>query len=177
MESSSSSTINEPHPDDEGDERDEAAEAEAFFGGDEPAEHDEGEQAVVEASTEKAVEDPPPQSAPSAKPDPEPEPEPAKTGSTEREYIVFQRVPLTEKVLKHLLAAIEKGDAPTPRPAYFELHRATTRNDRQAIAEAYGENRDALGERCQLAAVSSRSFKERTVAPRIPVQRTDISIS
>lgn len=171
MESSSSSTINEPHPDDEGDERDEAAEAEAFFGGDEdgPAEHDEGEQAVVEASTEKSV--------PSAKPDPEPEPEPAKTGSTEREYIVFQRVPLTEKVLKHLLAAIEKGDAPTPRPAYFELHRATTRNDRQAIAEAYGENRDALGERCQLAAVSSRSFKERTVAPRIPVQRTDISIS
>jgi hypothetical protein len=99
-----------------------------------------------------------------------------QSGALEREYIVFQRVPLTERILKSLLKQIEDGNAPEPRVAYLELSRRTTRNDKQAVAQTYGEHKSALGDKCELAAVSSRSFKVRKVAPR-QVVTSDISIS
>jgi hypothetical protein len=172
------STINEKHPDDD--------EAAAFFGGDddEPAAEDapteptaaddagddDGTAAGDGITPDAAVEDTPvaATAADAA--------EEKARGASEREYIVFQKVALTEKVLKALLKAIEDGDSPSPRVGYFELHRATTRNDRLAIGEAYKHHRSTLGERCDLAAVSSRSFKERSVKPREVKPADDIQI-
>jgi hypothetical protein len=100
-----------------------------------------------------------------------PDPAEKSGGQLSREYIVFQKVALTEKTLRHLLLQIETGSA-MPRVAYFELARATTRNDKQAIGEAYAANQEQLGERCDLAAVSSRAFKERRVQPEeVPAER------
>lgn len=112
---------------------------------------------------------------------PVPESEPSQTedktrGAVEREYIVFHRVKLTARVLEHLLKQLNEGEAAEPRVAFFELHRATTRNDKAAVAEAYTAHAERLGDRCNLAAVSSRSFKERKVEPR-PVTETTISIT
>lgn len=197
----SSSAINAPHPDDvPGDD------AAAFFG-DEDAGTEEAEAAAVaEAAAEEdaaAVEDDAPTAAervdaagqtppadeeapvedpPAADPTPPAgsagqTDEASQQGSAEREYIVFQKLPLTEKVLKALLKEVESGNAPKPRVVFVELHRATTRNDRQAVAEAYKKNKDALGGECDLAAVSSRSFKERHVAPRVVTPATDIAIT
>lgn len=105
-------------------------------------------------------------------------PKPEKvSGKLEREYIVFQQVVLTDKVLRHLLKQIDEGNAPEPRVAYVELHRAVSRNDKQAIGLAYAANKESLGAVCDLAAVSSRSFKERHVAPKPPTPDSAISIT
>lgn len=95
-----------------------------------------------------------------------------QSGSLEREYIVFQRVPLTERALKHLLSQIEDGKAAEPRLAYFELHRCEARNVNGAVAEAYTKHQKALGEKADLAAVSARSFQEKHVEPRKVVEST-----
>jgi hypothetical protein len=87
-------------------------------------------------------------------------------GAIDREYIVFRRTPLTATLLSSLLAELE-DEAREPRLAYFELHRTVTRNDRDAVRQAYATHRHHLGSRCDLGVVSTRSFKIRHVEPRV----------
>lgn len=134
----------------------------------------EAEAAAAEAAAATAEEPEPVDPSPPAASD-GPTEAAAPRGSVDRTYIVFQKVPLTEKVLKHLLKQIEDGKAPEPRVAFFELQRPVARNDRTAVVETYRAHRESLGAECELAAVSERSFKERKVAPR-QVVRDDISI-
>jgi hypothetical protein len=97
-------------------------------------------------------------------------------GAIEREYVVFQQVPLTATVLRTLLTRLEQEHR-APRVAFFELHRTVTRNDRDAARQAYKANREALGVKCELGVVSSRSFKIRHVAPAAPVKEPRVKIS
>lgn len=196
-----SSAINESHPDDTGEEED------FFGAEDEAATEPAAAEPEAAAEDEPTKEDPTPpapasgdagSSATGGKSDPTPpaesdgptkvtdEPAPAaeppppadaKKGTQEREYIVFQKIALSERVLKVLLAQIESGDAPEPRVAYFELARPVARNDKQAVGTAYKANKEALGERADMAAVSSRSFQERTVKPRERVAESDVTIA
>lgn len=95
----------------------------------------------------------------------------SQRGPISREYIVFERVALTAQTLRALLKEVETG-TPQVRVAHIELYRAVARNDRQAVAEAYNANEDMLGVKCDLAAVSTRSFKIRHIAPeRVPAVR------
>jgi hypothetical protein len=91
-------------------------------------------------------------------------------GQIERVYRVFERITLTEQVLRRLLADIESG-TPAVRVAFCEIHQATARNDKAAIAEAYSLHKGSLPARADLAAVSSRAFKERRVKEEVPTQR------
>lgn len=100
--------------------------------------------------------------------------EPTDTRQQERPYIVFQKVPLTEKVLKALLEQLP--DAGAPRVAFFELHRAESRNVNGAVAAAYDAHKDALGNKCDLAAVTERSWQSRSVEVK-PVTETQLAIS
>lgn len=100
----------------------------------------------------------------------------AKSGDLEREYIVFQRVPMTKAALEFLLRQIESGEAPEPRVAWFELDRATARNVNSAVGAAYMKNAESLGAEADLAAVSSRSFQVKHVAPKQVVE-TNLSIT
>lgn len=97
-------------------------------------------------------------------------------GSPEREYTVLQRVSLTETLLKHLLEEVRSGNVAEARTAFLELDRTTARNDRQAIGDTYKTHRARLGEMCDLAAVTTRSFKIRHVEPR-PQVREDLNIT
>lgn len=92
----------------------------------------------------------------------------------EREYIVFQQVPLTEKVLKGLLESLPSDG--TPRVAYFELHRAEARNVNGAVSTAYETHKDALGNKCDLAAVTDRAWQTRHVEVK-PITETQLAIS
>lgn len=92
----------------------------------------------------------------------------------ERPYIVFQRVPLTEKVLKALLEQLP--EAGEPRIAYFELHRAEARNVNGAVSAAYDRHKDALGNKCDLAAVTERAWQPRKVEVK-PITETQLAIS
>lgn len=104
--------------------------------------------------------------------------EDAKTrGAVEREYIVFHRIALTERVLKHLLDQLKNGDLAEPRVAFMEIHREITRNDKQAIGAAYDKHAERLGDTADLAAVSTRSFKQRRVQPEEVPQQRRIRIS
>lgn len=163
-----SSTVNQPHPDDAPDE------AEAFFGSPEPESQDPG------------AFDP----EPALQPEPEPEPQqpqqpqsaeaqpPKPSGSISREYIVFHKLPLTEHVLKHLLHELETGErGGEPRFAFFEIHRAETRNAHDAVAEGYQKHQERLGDTVDMAAVSSKAFQTRHVAPRERKPQTNISIT
>jgi hypothetical protein len=161
------SAINSPHAD--------ADEPEPYFG-EEPQDEDavvepqESAQEPEEAAevTEPTPEDAEPQEAAGA----------ARTGgSLEREYIVFQKVPLTEKTLRHLLTQFDKGEVTTVRVAYVELHRSTVRTDKAAVAEAYSIHHAELGNKCDLAAVSARAFKERHVEPRPTTPTTRLAIT
>lgn len=193
-----SSAINTPHPDDSPEE-DAAA---GFFDEEDGGEEEAAAEAAERAAADDAAGEDEPASDPTSpgESDGPTDADPSETGSAtqspgdgaesdpgqgegdktrgaaEREYIVFQKVPLTERVLKALLKQIEDGNAPSPRIAYFELQRETTRNDRTAVAKAYQKNRKTLGEKCELAAVSSRSFKERKVQPREVKPQEDIQI-
>lgn len=176
--------INQPHPDD----------AEEDFFGEPPSEDPtpvEGlptlsdEQRAAEAAAyreEKGEPEPAPASEAASTPEdadegPAPDDPPAPTrGAPERLYRVFQRVPLTDRVLRHMLEEIEAGRAPEPRVAFIETHHVEAKNDRQAIVETYKEHKDRLGPKCDLAAVSARSFKERHVEPR-QVVAENISIT
>jgi hypothetical protein len=104
------------------------------------------------------------------------EPKAKQSGPLEREYIVFQKIPLTERVLKHLLKQIEDGKAAEPRVAFFELHRCEARNVNGAVAAAYTKHQSVLGEKADMAAVSSRSFQEKHVEPKQKVE-TNLSIT
>lgn len=99
-----------------------------------------------------------------------------KGGNPEREYLVFHKVALTAPALKFLLGEIEAGNAPEPRVAYLRLHRSSTRKVESAIIEAYNEHKEALGEKCELAGVSERSFQERHVEPKQRIE-TNVSLS
>lgn len=147
------------------------------------AAEDAAQAAAAEPEPEAAAEEPTPEHAQTADPTPpvasdgQTDAE-KKRGSLEREYIVFQKVGLTKKVLEHLIAQIESGDTGgEPRVAFFELHRSVERNDKAAVADAYAKNKDSLGEKCELAAVSSRSFKERKVGLRPVTAEARLSIT
>ena len=85
-----------------------------------------------------------------------------------REYVVYQSIVLTERVLVHLLEQIRTGAAAEPRVALFELHRTTVRNDKQAAAEAYSLHHDRLGKIAQVVVATARSMKPRTIKPKDP---------
>jgi hypothetical protein len=99
-----------------------------------------------------------------------------KRGPVTREYIVFQQVDLTHKVLEHLMGKLTSGENPEPVVAFVELHRSTARTDKLALTEAYSKHKDSLGKRCELAAVSARQFKTRRVQPRAIV-KNDVEIT
>ncbi len=152
----------------------------------EKAAADEAAAAAAEATPEPEPETPaaevaadvaPSEADAPADPSADPPAEGAKqSGALEREYIVFQKIPLTEKVLKHLLAQIEAGKQGEPRVGYFELHRCEARNVNGAIAAAYTKHQKVLGEKADMAAVSSRSFQEKHVEPKQTVE-TNLSIT
>lgn len=100
-----------------------------------------------------------------------------KRGSIDREYIVFQKVPLTKAALAHLLKVLEAGDEGKVRIAYMEVDRLQARNAVQAVGVTFLANQATLGEKgTTLAAVSSKSFQEKTVKPKQNIETTlDIS--
>jgi hypothetical protein len=140
-----------------------------------------GQQLPEAAYAETGAEAAPQPAGDAGGPDPDPEaqvtdPPPDTRGSLTREYIVFHRVTLTEQTLRRMLAAIDAG-LPRVPVGFIEIHRAVTRNDKQAIAEAYAAHKDKVGDDCHLVAVSARAFKPRHVKPEpVPVERR-ISIS
>lgn len=100
-----------------------------------------------------------------------------KRGSIDREYIVFQKVPLTKAALAHLAKVLEAGDEGKVRIAYMEVDRLQARNAVQAVGVTFLANQESLGEKgATLAAVSSKSFQEKTVKPKQNIETTlDIS--
>lgn len=169
-----SSSINEAHPDDPGTD----AEADKFFGGDE-AESNGAEPAETKAET-KAAAEPEPEALTEeeqAKVDAALKGDDAKDkkrGPVERDYIVFQEVPLTEKVLSLLLDAVKAGGE--PRVAYFELHRPTARNVSGAMTATWNAHKSTLGEKADMAAIAGKSFHKRHVEPR-EIRETQLAIS
>lgn len=183
------STVNAPHPD----ERDDV---DLFFGDEEEATGEpESSEEEVAKETAASVEDASPAEegdAPGvereghAEHDQDPTPAasshttpPAgdqqgkKSGALEREYVVLQKVPLTTKALKHLLAEMESGALTEPRLAYIELDRRVGRNDKQVLGEVFRANRESLGNEAVMVGVSSRTFTERRIKPRTrPVEES-----
>jgi hypothetical protein len=177
------SAINEPHVNE-----DDATEAEDFFGSSEPEEapQDPGDfEPDTEPDTEPVeapVEGGPTPEAVAAmdalsamrqneEPAGEPEPETKKKqpGSTAREYIVFQRLALTQALLKRMLKAMDEGEMPEPPIALVELGRRVCRTDREAIAEIYVKHASDLPKPpLKLAAVTTRGLNEREIKPREP---------
>lgn len=92
----------------------------------------------------------------------------------ERPYIVFQQVPLTERVLKALLESLPEDGA--PRIAFFELERAEARSVNGAVSAAYGKHKGTLGNKCDLTAVTERGWQKRHVEVK-PVTETQLAIS
>lgn len=182
-----SSAVNTPHPDDPT-----AEEADAFFGSEETAEEPTGEpgaegeqeqEATVEETADEqpagAEEQPAEQEPESGQAEPAPASVDADTsrarGAPEREYVVFQAIGLTEKVLRSLLGELEKGTQ--VRTVLFELHRTNARNVNGAIADAYLTHRERLGEKVDMAAVSAKSLQTRHVEPKQRVVESALSIS
>lgn len=191
------SPINTPHPDDKS-----TDEAELFFGeGEEEAQTEAAADptAPVESAgpTEPPAPDPQPagESAVAAAPEPDSGPETPATdeqqgeaapasdaegkkssGSLERGYVVFHKLSLTKRALEFLLEEINSGNAPEPRVAYFKLHETQARRVEAAMADAYSRFQQQLGEKCDLAGVSSRAFQERHVEPKRVVE-TNLSIT
>lgn len=161
------SSINTPHVD---------APEDPFF----PPPEGEDDEATLEPQ-EPAEDDGVPEEEPEPQEDEDEPEEPAPAartgGSLEREYIVFQKVPLTEKTLRHLLSQFDGENIPEVRVAYVELHRATVRTDKAAVADAYSIHHAELGNKCDLAAVSARAFKERHVEPRPTTPTTRLAIT
>ena len=115
------------------------------------------------------------QSAPTRPPS-EPQSEKAR-GSISRQYIVLHKLPLTERVLQHLLDELKSGDrGGEPRYGYFELHQKEARNANEAITDAYMKHHERIGDAVDLVAISEKAFQKRHVEPRQKVQ-TNIAIT
>jgi hypothetical protein len=97
-------------------------------------------------------------------------------GTVDREYIVFSRLVLTEPVLKELLRRIDAGEQPEPMAVWREVDRAQARNVNGAVGTAYTKHQKTLGEKADLAAVSSRSFQIKHVEPKQVVE-TNLTIT
>ena len=191
------SSINQPHPDSPEDE------AEAFFGPDpdaqtavaveEPEDLDPGAFASPDFEPEEPPAAPDPTPAddagttgstgePAEQPEgvrqaptvPPSQPAPQKQrGSVSRQYIVFQRLALTKRVLEHLLAELESGErGGEPRYAFFELHRTDARNANEAVTAAYDKHHERVGDTVDMAAVSNKSFQVRHLEPAVPQKVT-----
>lgn len=100
-----------------------------------------------------------------------------KSGDLTREYIVFHRVPLSIKVLEHLLKQLQDGEtAGEPQIAWIEVTRADARNVNGAVTAAYTSHQQQLGTKADLAAVSARAFQVKHVEPKQVVE-TNLSIT
>jgi DNA (cytosine-5)-methyltransferase 1 len=99
-----------------------------------------------------------------------------KSGDLSREYIVFRKLGLNKRVLEGLLQRIESGEQPDPLVAWIEVERLEARNVVGAVGGAYTKHQQRLGDKVDLAAVSSRSFQIKHVEPRQVVQ-SNLSIT
>jgi hypothetical protein len=99
-----------------------------------------------------------------------------KSGDLSREYIVFRKLGLNKRVLEGLLKRIEDGSQPDPLVAWVEVERLEARNVVGAVGGAYTKHQQRLGDKVDLAAVSSRSFQVKHVEPRQVVQ-SNLSIT
>lgn len=99
-----------------------------------------------------------------------------KSGDLSREYIVFRKLGLNKRVLEGLLARIEDGSQPDPLVAWIEVERLEARNVVGAVGSTYTKHQQRLGNKVDLAAVSSRSFQVKHVEPRQVVQ-SNLSIT
>lgn len=133
----------------------------------------------------------------STEPEPEPEPDsttegqpapaaappaeqaqdgPKQSGSLTRGYVVLHDLPLTKRVLEHLLKELDSGErGGEPRHAYFELHHIEARNATLAVSTAYKMHKEQLGEVADVIAVTDKAFQKRRVQPRERVQ-DDIAV-
>lgn len=97
----------------------------------------------------------------------------ANRGSPEREYVVFQQVPLTEKALTYMLKELKEGTGGNVRVALFELDRVETRNVKLAAGAVYAKHKKVLPEACDLGVVPSKSFQIKHIKPKTrPVETT-----
>jgi hypothetical protein len=99
-----------------------------------------------------------------------------KSGDLSREYIVFRKLGLNKRVLEGLLKRIEDGSQPDPLVAWVEVERLDARNVVGAVSGAYTKHQERLGNKVDLAAVSSRSFQVKHVEPK-QVVSSNLSIT
>lgn len=120
---------------------------------------------------------PAPAAAPPAEQAQEAQEGPKQSGPLTRGYVVLHDLPLTKRVLEHLLKELEGGErGGEPRHAYFELHHVQdARNATQAVSTAYGLHKERLGAEADVIVVTEKAFQRRRIQPRQRVQN-DIAI-
>lgn len=148
-----------------------AAEADREPAGDEVAEP------IVTDVPETEAQEPQPPAAPldPAVEPPEPEPE-AGAKAAPRDYLVFQEMVLTERMLKTLLEEFKTSSDPEPRKVYYVISKEEKHTAIAALESAYTTHKDALGEEATLVPVTAKKWQPRHIKPKVKT-RVSLDIS
>lgn len=89
--------------------------------------------------------------------------EAAKSGTTERGYVILQEITLTKEALEEMLKGLAQGQAPAA--ALFEIERIQARNHKDAFGKTWKNN--DYGNEARLAAVTERAMDVKTIKPKV----------
>jgi hypothetical protein len=101
-----------------------------------------------------------------------PEPE-AESKAEPRDYVVFQEMALTERMLKSLLEEFRTSSDPEPRKVYYVISTETKHTAIAALEAAYTTHKDALGEEATLVALTAKKWQPKRIKPKV---RTRVSL-